>query len=150
MASTTQRTGARARAREKMAEHLAARREREKRLQEHLAAFFKTEDKLTSARERRDAARARADERYERDTAAVRERRAELVAAMRDVGQTVGDIADLTGLSSPDVRELHRAAGKSSERAEAQNSGAAEPADKRTNAAGAPAAEDGPTEAAAS
>lgn len=98
-----------------MAEHLAARREREKRLQDDLAAFFKTEDKLATARERRDVARARADERYKRDTAAVHQRRGELVTAMREAGQTVADIAGLTGLSAADVRELHRAAGNHAE-----------------------------------
>ncbi|GAA4825123.1 hypothetical protein [Tomitella cavernea] len=114
MASTAERAGARARARERMTEHLAARREREKKLQNALAAFFRTDDKLATARARRDAAYARADERYTRDTAATTGKRSALIVTMRELGQSVADIAELTGLSQADVRELHRAAGTDS------------------------------------
>ncbi|QDQ99517.1 hypothetical protein FO059_18145 (plasmid) [Tomitella fengzijianii] len=155
MASTAQRAAARTRAREKMTEHLAARREREKQLQDDLAAFFKTEDKLATARERRDIAYRRADARYDRDTAAVYQRRAELVAAMRTTGQTVADIAALTGLPAAEVRELHRAAGTQREQtakktpapAAADTGGPASTGNSRP--AGGHDESDGPREAAA-
>lgn len=104
--STAGRTRARTRARERMADKLAEQRRRERDVQDLLEGFLKTEDTLSKAADKRDAAIASADAELAATENAVQAERATAVAAMRTLGQSVSDIADLTGLPASQVRSL--------------------------------------------
>lgn len=104
--STAGRTRARTRARERMADKLAEQRRREREVQNLLEGFLKTEDTISKAADKRDAAIARADAELAATEHSVKTERAAAVAAMRTLGQSVSDIADLTGLPVSQVRSL--------------------------------------------
>lgn len=104
--STAGRTRARTRARERMADKLAEQRRREREVQDLLEGFLRTEDTISKAATKREAAIARADAELAAAEDSVKTERAAAVAAMRALGQSVSDIADLTGLPASQVRSL--------------------------------------------
>ncbi len=110
MASST--PSARTRARARMADKLAEQRRREQEVQDRLESFLRAQDTIDSARAKRDAAIAKADRALAAAQESVDDERAEHVAAMRAAGQSVTDIADLTGITAKEVRALARRASR--------------------------------------
>ncbi|MGH3803927.1 MAG: hypothetical protein ACRDTD_28110 [Pseudonocardiaceae bacterium] len=106
MAKKDSAVKARQRARERMAAKLAEQRKREEANEADLARFFETEESLTKAAHDRDAAIDKARRDYEKATSKVTSSRAESLAAMRDRGESVADLATLTGLTTREVNAL--------------------------------------------
>ena len=106
MAKKDSAVKARQRAREQMAAKLAEQRKREQANEADLATFFETEDALTAAADERDAAIAKAHSDYDKATGKVTATRSSALAAIRGRGETVADLATLTGLTTREVNAL--------------------------------------------
>lgn len=145
--STAGRTRARTRARERMADKLAEQRRREREVQGLLEGFLKTEDTVSKAEDKRAAAVARADADLAAAEESVKNQRAEAVSAMRKLGQSVTDIADLTGLPAAKVRLLIQHGTRDTGR-DTPEDRTPDAEDRSTNAAAhTPSAENGRTDA---
>lgn len=118
-----------------MAAKLAEQRKREKQIERDLAQFLKAEDTIERARTRRDKAVARAEAQLEESISSVRAKRAAMLAQMNDRGQSASDLADLTGLSASEVRELLREH-KANQDAEAETNAASAAPESAPSAAG--------------
>ncbi|MDF3285019.1 hypothetical protein [Gordonia sp. N1V] len=103
---------ARDRARKRIADKLAAERAKEAQNEADLAEVFKAVDSITALGVKRDTAIEKAETDYTQATAAARETMGARLAAMRDRGETVAALVDLTGLTQSDISGLikvHRA-----------------------------------------
>lgn len=111
MAGTARTTQVRARerARTRLADTLAAQREREKANEDDLAAFFALDDQITSAAAARDAALADVACTYHAAAADAKQGQQNCVHQLHARGLKVDDIATLTGWSTTEVRKALRA-----------------------------------------
>ncbi len=111
MAGTARTTQVRARerARTRLADTLAAQREREKANEDDLAVFFALDDHITSAAAARDAALADVTRTYDAAAAAVVQGQQNCVHQLHARGLKVDDIATLTGWSTTAIRKALRA-----------------------------------------
>jgi DNA-directed RNA polymerase specialized sigma24 family protein len=107
-ARTTQ-VRARQRARTRLADTLAAQREREKANEDDLAAFFALDDQITSAAAARDAALADVARTHDAATAHAHQGQQNCVHQLHNRGLKVDDIAALTGWSTTAIRKALRA-----------------------------------------
>jgi len=97
------------RARTRLADTLAAQREREKANEDDLAAFFALDDQITSAAAARDAALADVARTHDAATAHAKQGQQNCVHQLHDRGLKVDDIATLTGWSTTAIRKALRA-----------------------------------------
>jgi len=107
-ARTTQ-VRARERARTRLADTLAAQREREKANEDDLAAFFALDDQITSAAAARDAALADVARTHDAAAADAHQGQQNCVHQLHSRGLKVDDIAALTGWSTTAIRKALRA-----------------------------------------
>lgn len=125
--STTQ-VQARERARARLADKHAAARAREKATEDDLVAFFALDADHHTAAQPRDAAIAAATAASDTAVAATRAAQQEKVRAILDRGESVADVAELTGWPAKQVRAAlkARADDPPSDISTAATSGAAE------------------------
>lgn len=111
MAGTARTTQVRARerARTRLADTLAAQREREKANEDDLAAFFALDDQITSAAAARDAALADVARTHDAAAADAKQGQQNCVHQLHHRGLKVDDIATLTGWSTTAIRKALRA-----------------------------------------
>ncbi|WP_148262667.1 hypothetical protein [Hoyosella subflava] len=106
MASTNSQVSARAQARKRTAEALAQRRRRDEENAKHLDMFFESverESVIDDETERKiERIRAEADEKKNSLSSAKRD----ALAGIKDNGETIGTIAEWTGLSTKEVRAV--------------------------------------------
>jgi len=107
-ARTTQ-VRARQRARTRLADTLAAQREREKANEDALAAFFALDDQIQAAAQVRDAALADVLRTHDAAAAHAHQGQQSCVHQLHARGLKVDDIAALTGWSTTEVRKALRA-----------------------------------------
>jgi len=107
-ARTTQ-VRARERARTRLADTLAAQREREKANEDDLAAFFAPDDQITSAAAARDAALADIARTHDAAASDAHQGQQNCVHQLHHRGLKVDDIATLTGWSTTAIRKALRA-----------------------------------------
>jgi len=107
-ARTTQ-VRARQRARTRLADTLAAQREREKANEDDLAAFFAHDDHIQAAAQVRDAALADVLRAHDAAAADAHQGQQNCVHHLHDRGLKVDDIATLTGWSTTAIRKALRA-----------------------------------------
>jgi len=107
-ARTTQ-VRARQRARTRLADTLAAQREREKANEDDLAAFFALDDQIQAAAQVRDAALADVARTHDAAAADAHQGQQNCVHQLHARGLKVDDIAALTGWSTTEVRKALRA-----------------------------------------
>jgi len=107
-ARTTQ-VRARQRARTRLADTLAAQREREKANEDDLAAFFALDDQITSAAAARDAALTDVARTHDAAAADAHQGQQNCVHQLHHRGLKVDDIATLTGWSTTAIRKALRA-----------------------------------------
>jgi len=97
------------RARTRLADTLAAQREREKANEDDLAAFFALDDQITSAAAARDAALTDVARTHDAAAADAHQGQQNCVHQLHDRGLKVDDIATLTGWSTTAIRKALRA-----------------------------------------
>ena len=111
MAGTARTTQVRTRqrARTRLADTLAAQREREKANEDDLAAFFAPDDQIQAAAQVRDAALADVARTHDAATAHAHQGQQNYVHQLHHRGLKVDDIATLTGWSTTAIRKALRA-----------------------------------------
>jgi len=107
-ARTTQ-VRARQRARTRLADTLAAQREREKANEDDLAAFFALDDQIQAAAQVRDAALADVARTHDAAAADAHQGQQNCVHQLHARGLKVDNIATLTGWSTTAIRKALRA-----------------------------------------
>ena len=117
MATKRNLVASRERARQTMAARREALLNREKENEADLAEFFKQDDVISSAKQERDAAIAKAERRFADATAAAESAAAQALRRLKDRGESVDSIHELTGVDRPEVRRLLRATAGTAERA---------------------------------
>jgi len=105
----TAQVRARQRARTRLADTLAAQREREKANEDDLAAFFALDAQITSAAAARDAALADIARTHDAAAADAHQGQQNCVHQLHHRGLKVDDIATLTGWSTTEIRKALRA-----------------------------------------
>lgn len=108
MASSTARAGAtraRERARAQLADRLAATRAKEKANEDDLVAFFVAAEEIARAVEARDDAEIAAARTYDAAVASSTQSQQATVRSLRERGETIPDIAGLTGWAHSEVRK---------------------------------------------
>lgn len=106
--SSTARAGAtraRERARAQLADRLAATRAKEQANEDDLVAFFAAAEEIARAAEARDDAVAVAQRTYDAAVASSRQAQQATVRSLRERGETIPDIASLTGWTHSEIRK---------------------------------------------
>ncbi|WP_157108733.1 hypothetical protein [Aldersonia kunmingensis] len=103
---TTTKKDARDRARRRMAERMAAIQEREKANEADLAVVFAASETLATAERRRVATIASAEEEFRQASERATVTRVDAFARMRERGETVDSIAELTGEPVGEIRKI--------------------------------------------
>lgn len=106
MATTAKRVSARELARKKVAAQREAQRKRDKDNENDLAAILHAAGAVPAAEAVRDKAIVAARDKFDRKVEAAHSRIGAALAAMRDRGESIATLAELTELSETEVRRL--------------------------------------------
>ncbi len=147
MATKRNLVASRERARQTMAARREALLNREKENEADLAEYFKQDDVISSAKQERDAAIAKAERRFADATAAAESAAAQAVRRLKDRGENVDSIHELTGLDRPEVRRLLRATAETTESAPKSADASADSGDAMDAASESPTVEESPAPA---
>ena len=109
MGSAEKKMSARDRARQKVAAQREAQRHRDQLNEKDLAAVLKAAEEIPAAEEHLQSAITAARQRFDDKVAAANADMGTALAAMRDRGEAVSDLAELTELSEAEVRRLIKA-----------------------------------------
>lgn len=109
MGSAEKKVSARERARQKVAAQREAQRQRDLLNEKDLAAVLKAAEEIPAAEEQLQSAISAARQRFDDKVAAASADMGAALSAMRERGETVSDLAELTEFSEAEVRRLIKA-----------------------------------------